>query len=317
MPKVQRTPPKTPRVNLTDTQSEPDITAASEYVTSRSKRPRTGNSPSSQGDVDLETHEDTSLATKIEVQTTIMSKLMADIREIKLQNVKIQESNAEICKTNNEIERAISFMNKNYEELRKEVESLKKEKQEQRCYIESLEKKIVDLQSKSRSAGVEIRNIPLSNNENASGLTQTVCSIGKLVGVPITEPELRDIYRLPGKSTPATTACPIIAEFTSVNTKQKLISAVRAYNKKIENKDNKLNTEQIGIPGKRQPVYVAELLPTSSKKLFHLAREFSKNNSFAFCWTSNGNIFLRKKEGDKQVLIKSEKCLQDLGMKII
>ena len=316
---VQRSP-TTPRAqlpNLTQTQSEPDITSAvtvSEYVTSRNKRPRIENSQPSGDSPNQHEHQVTGFCKKLEEQTSLMAKLVADVREIKAQNVKIQESNAEICKTNTEIERSMSFMNKNFEELRKEVEELKKERLEQRCYIETLEKKIADLKFKSRSAGIEIRNIPQTDTENSSDLVKTVCSIGKLVGVPISEPELRDTYRLPGKPTSAATTRPIIAEFSCVQTKQKILSAVRTYNNKSKLKDNKLNTELIGIAGKRQPVYVAEQLPASSKKLFYMAREFAKNNQYAFCWINNGNIFLRKKTGDNQLLINSEKSLQGLGM---
>ncbi|KAJ8704375.1 hypothetical protein PYW08_013099 [Mythimna loreyi] len=204
-------------------------------------------------------------------------------------------------------------MNQQFEELKKEVEKLKRERQEQRCYIEGLEKKTTDLQYKSRSSGIEIRNIPHTDNETAPGLIKTVCSIGKQAGMSISETEFRDIYRLPGKNTKGTTAPttrPIIAEFTIMQTKQNVLSAIRSYNSK-KTKVNKLNTELIGIPGRIQAVYVAEQLYSATKHLFYLAREFAKKNEFAYCWVSNGNVFLRKQTGDKQLLIKSEKCLQD------
>ncbi|KAJ8704342.1 hypothetical protein PYW08_013066 [Mythimna loreyi] len=322
---VQRTPPRPQNINLTQTQSEPDINSASErddYVTSRHKRPRPEYSPRGQNDIQdlFETwkrDQDNRITKILEDQTTLISKLVTDISEIKAQNIKIQESNAEIFKTNAEIERSMSFMNQKFEDLRKEVEELKKERQEQRGYIENLEKKVADLQYKSRSSGVEIRNIPETDSDTTNGLMKTVCNIGKLIGVPIPEAELRDVYRLPGKPTTGSAAPslrPIIAEFTTVRTKQNVLSAIRSYNNKVS-KENKLNTELIGLPGKRRAVYVAEQLPPSSKRLFYLAREFAKKHSYTFCWVSNGNIFLRKQTGDKHFLINSEKCLQDLATK--
>lgn len=316
MATVRRTPPKTPKTpitTLTQTQSEPDINSAmeiSDYVTSRNKRPRPENSPRGQKDV-----QDTRITKLLEDQTTLMSKLVADISEIKSQNTKIQESNAEIKKTNTEIERSMSFLNQQFEDLKKEVEELKKERQEQRRYVESLEKKIIDLQYKSRSSGIEIRNIPQTDEETTTGLIKSVCNIGKLVGMPIPETGVRDIYRLPGKNSKdmaAPTTRPIIVEFATVQTKLNVLNAIRSYNNK-KNKENKLNTEQIGIPGKRQAVYVTEQLSSGSKKLFFLAREYAKNNNYTFCWVTNGNIFLRKQTGDKQILIKSEKCFQELS----
>lgn len=191
--------------------------------------------------------------------------------------------------------------------MKMEVETLRKERREQQMYIENLEQKILDLQHKSRSSGIELRNIPQVSTESSSSLIKTMFYIGTTVGVRIGETELRDIYRLPGKSTTSSSPRPIIAEFTTVQTKQMLLSAVRKYNKG-RGRDDKLNTVGIGMPGERHPVYISEHLPASAKKLFYQAREFAKKKSFKFCWISNGNIFLRK-IGEKQILVSSEKCL--------
>lgn len=312
------------------TQSEPDINTAitmSDYVTNRTKRPRPNNSPPSDPFLSRQEFQDfisswkqeqeKNLSKLLAEQTALISKVVTDIKEIKLQNAKIHESNAAICKTNGDIERSMVFLNQSFEDLKKEVEILRKERLEQRSYIENLEKKIIDLQYRSRSAGIEIRNIPTTESETTTELLKSVSSIGKLVGVPLLSSEIRDIYRLPGKSFSATASRPIIAEFTTVLTKQKVLSAVRSYNRDKKLKEDKLNTEQIGIPGQNQPVYVAEQLPASTKKLFHQTRNFAQKNKFMFCWISKGSIFLRKQVGDKQILIRSEKCLQDLENKSI
>lgn len=318
MANVHRTPP--PKLqNLAQTQSEPDISAAidsdmSEHVTNRYKRPRKDNSPTvgpTFGNQDLT--DMAKMANLLESQTALIQKLVTDVNEIKAQNVKIQESNTEIRKANEEIERSMQHFNQKFEEMRIEVEDLKKERKEQVCYIQSLENKIIDLQYLSRSSCIEIRNIPQTDSETAATLSTTLRNIGQLVGAPISEQEIRDIYRQPGKPSQTPITRPIIAEFTKVNTKQNLLSAIRTYNKTKNSNENKLNTELIGIAGGRQPVYVADRLPTSSRKLFYLARQFAKDNQYTFCWINNGNIFLRKRAGDKQILIRSEKCLKDLG----
>ncbi|CAH0722431.1 unnamed protein product, partial [Brenthis ino] len=338
MANVQRTPPQKPKTpqNLpahqTMTQSEPDINLAiqmSENVnTSRNKRPRHNNSPQT-GQVsavnsgfnlrDLQdtlaewkTDQDTCISKMLGEQTALITSLITEIKDIKTQNAQIKKSNTEICNSNAEIVQSISFMNNKFEEMKKEIEELKKERQEQRIYIESLERKINDLQQKTRSSSVEIRNIPQNESETSSSLIQTVCSIGKVVGVHIPPSDFRDIYRLPGKPNNSATPRPIIAEFTTVQTKQKVISSVQSFNKTKKSRDDKMNTEIIGIAGKRQPVYITDKLSPSTKKLFFIAREFAKKNNFKFCWVSNGNIFLRKQVGEKQILVNNEKCLNDI-----
>lgn len=318
---VQHSPPKTPRAQINNmsqsqTQSEPDINTAimlSDYVNiNRSKRPRQENSPEGGSVLISGDLLDNNITKTLTEQTTLMSKLLSEVAQIKKQNTQIQATNTEIRKSNDEIEKSMCYMNQKFEDLRKEVEVLRKERQEQQKYIESLEQRIIDMQHKSRSSGVELRNVPQENSENHTSLIKTVCSKGKAVGVQIPESELRDIYRVPGKSTSPETPRPIIAEFSRVQTKQTLLAAVRSFNK-ARGKDQKLNTSLIGLPGKHQPVYVAEQLPASTKKLFYQSREFAKKHKYTYCWISNGNIFLRKQEGDKQILISTEKYLQGLG----
>lgn len=328
---LQRTPPKTPKtpignISQTQTRSEPDITSAlstCDFVNiQRSKRPRNDTSPQTilaemtcQEPQDLQDilakwkkEQDVAIADLLAGQKTLIAELCSDIRDIKNQNNKIQLSNSEICKSNAAIAESIEFLNRQFEDLKGEVDTLRKEHREQQRYIVTLEQKIIDLQYKSRSSGIELRNIPQRSTESSTNLIKTVCNLGTTVGLHIEEKELRDIYRLPRKSTSPNTPRPIIAEFCTVQTKQSLLSAVRLFNKG-KGKDDKLNTSVMGIPGDCQPVYISEHLPATIKKLFYQARDYANRKSFKFCWISNGNIFLRKKEGDKQILVSSEKSL--------
>ncbi|PZC82791.1 hypothetical protein B5X24_HaOG209576 [Helicoverpa armigera] len=329
MATTQRTPPKTTRspasnIIKSQTRSEPDITTACDFVNkNRYKRARHGDSPEGTTvDTDTSSQEpeiqdildkwkkeqDARVAELLADQKKFMAQLSSDIRDIKTQNSKIQASNSEISKSNVGIVQSIEFFNKKFEDLKMEVELLRKERREQQTYIECLEQRIVDLQHKSRSSAIELRNIPQATAESSTTLTKTVCQAGAAVGVHINESELRDIYRLPNKSATSTSPRPIVAEFTTVQTKQTLLSAVRAFNKG-RGKDDKLNTTVMGLSGDRLPVYISDHLPACTKKLFYQAREFAAKYSFKYCWIANGNIFLRKIDGDKQILIRSAKCL--------
>lgn len=54
--------------------------------------------------------------------------------------------------------------------------------------------------------------------------------------------------------------------------KQKTWSTVREYNNSKKMVEEKLNTTQLSIAGKRQAVYVADYLPASMKKLLSAPR---------------------------------------------
>ena len=312
----QRTPPGTPSP-IGHTQSETDLNSLQlsdvSFISNRNKRPRTDESSPRQYEQDLKQEImgllnnwklefDSKLNDMCTKQNTLVSKLSTEILELKTQTCKLQESNDEIAISMN-------FINKQYEEIKSGLDNLKKERQEQRKCLENLEKKVQDLTLKSRSSSIEVRNIPLKDKETSVDLTDTVCKIGDTVGISISPTDLRDIYRLPGK--PGSTR-PIVAEFHTVQMKLNTLSSVRNFNNNKKSVENKLNTELINIAGKRQAVYVADYLPASSRKLFHTSREFAKQNGFEYCWSSNGNIFLRKRQGDKQILISSEQCLSDL-----
>ncbi|KAJ8704225.1 hypothetical protein PYW08_012949 [Mythimna loreyi] len=238
-------------------------------------------------------------------QNTRFSKLVSDIAELKLQNVAIQKSNAEI-------EKSITFVTEQYDDMFRKIEVLQKESQQQKDHIIDLEMKIRDIQQLTRSSCIEIRNVPAVENESAADLTAIISKVGAAVDLTLCNSELRITYRLRGK--PGTVR-PIIAEFINVQIKNKLITSVRNFNKTHLN-EGRLNTKCIGMPGDRRPVFVAEYLPISSRKLFYEAREFAKQKEFKFCWTVNGNIFLRKTEGAKPVLVRSEQTLRNLKLDI-
>ena len=235
-------------------------------------------------------------------QDAILKQLVSDVAQLKTQNQTIKDSNAEIIKS-------MHFMNTAYEDVKLKMQVLEKEKNILKDCILGLEKKLQDLQFMSRNSSIEIRNIPVGDNESIPELTSVVTRISSALKLDITSNDLRDVYRLPGKRGVNRS---IVAEFSTVNKKTTFLSSVVNFNKNRSTVD-KLNTETIGMPGKRQPVYVAEYLPPSARRIFYLARNYSKENGYKFCWTSNGNIFIRKEVGDKQILIKSEQCLSNIS----
>ncbi|CAH1646373.1 unnamed protein product [Spodoptera littoralis] len=331
----RRTPPKSSTTTkLIQARSDSDIPQAMSSspfgnvnTTSRSKRPCPEPSPSpknkepasSPRNSDLQDFkqeirqmlttwkkEQQDYLTKIiNEQSTQLKRLVSDIAELKIQNNSMQKSFSEM-------ESTVTFISKQYDDMSKQLESLQKEKRACRDSMQQQDAKLQDLQQLSRSSIIEIRNVPNKEKETATDLTSVVSRIGATINTPVDRTQVRDIYRLPGK--PGTVR-PIVVEFTNVETKNQMITSIRNFNKgnPIE---GRLNTLSIGLGGDRRPIYVAEYLPASSRKLFYITREFAKRMEYKYCWTSNGNIFLRKEEGARQLLIKSEQSLADLQVQM-
>lgn len=171
MPKIARTPPPnitTSESSILDALNDSNSTSAN---TNPYKRPRTTSSPLTK-ELHQMTNEEfkyemkellriwkedqsNNLSTMLTEQTALIKNLIGDINKLKSQN-------EEIKKTNEEIKTSIAFINGKYEEIKGEMEALKKDKQLQNAYIERLENKITDIQHRSRTSCIEIRNVPCS-----------------------------------------------------------------------------------------------------------------------------------------------------------
>lgn len=318
---MYKTPPKkglSPGQSL----SEPDIpTSIAETdpinitVRNRIKRQRLADSPNKEVDADRssalsdfkselldmlsnwKSEQEKLLILWKDEQSAILTKLVSDVAELKLNFLSIQESNAVM-------DRSMSFINKSYENLTSEISKLKREKMENAEVISRLQKQVQDMNFMSRQATIELRNIPNKGHEKPEELIAIVSAVGKTVDMNIQTSAFRDVYRIPGK----TGLCrPIVAEFGCVNMRNEFLTKVKKFNKERSIND-KLNTQLIGIAGEKKPVYVDEHLPPAIKKLLYDARQFAKARNYS-SWYSNGRILLRKDPGDKPVEIKSEKCL--------
>ncbi|CAG5028147.1 unnamed protein product [Parnassius apollo] len=65
--------------------------------------------------------------------------------------------------------------------------------------VKALENTTKDQQFCSRNSTIEIRNVPIKDNETLDDLVSVVTGIGKIIGENITRADLRDLRRVPGK----------------------------------------------------------------------------------------------------------------------
>lgn len=133
-----------------------------------------------------------------------------------------------------------------------------------------------------------------------------VITIANAVNVKLSQIDVQDVYRLPMHGTNNT----VIVDIASPILKSKILAGVRKYNSK--NKERPLDTSCLGSSTEPQVIFVSENLTPKARRLHFLARDFAKSNDFDFCWSTNGKIFLRKKVGAKQILVKTPAQLETL-----
>lgn len=224
-------------------------------------------------------------------QDAKFEKMYTNIEEIKSQNSDIKSS--------------IEFLTNKYEMLMGQVKELKDENLQQRKHIQSLEQKLENFERGSRSTCLEIKNIPASKSETKAALIETVTKIGKILNINIQKSEVKDVFRINTRNPENKT---IIVDLVSVITKDTILKAFKNYNKG----PGRLTTEHMKISGPAKPIFISENLTAKMKRLFYLARVFANTNEYKYCWSSNGKIFIREKDGSPYHIIKDETDLERL-----
>ncbi|XP_073960964.1 uncharacterized protein [Choristoneura fumiferana] len=231
---------------------------------------------------------------------------------LKLESTLSENSQAlkDIQVSNRCIEEAISFMSAQYDEFRTKINTLEDQMVQDRNYINTLENKIEELQRDSRKTNFEIKNVPKKPKETKEDLVNMIIGLSKTIDCPISKSDIKDTYRVRGKSENAANS-PVIVETTSTLIKADIQKMCRAFN--TRNKVN-LCAKHLGLTiAEDTPIYVGEHLTPRATRLHFLARELKKSGAFKYCWTSYGKVYLRKTDDSKVILINSEVQIHQLS----
>ncbi|PZC76444.1 hypothetical protein B5X24_HaOG204683 [Helicoverpa armigera] len=229
---VRHTPPKdteNPKDQVIGLQyeSEPDLKEHKdeyENVSSRNNKRRALKTPpqfktpnvASTGDVMLE-----------------MRKLFSSLADE--QDLRFRGLQATLEKQREDILESINFLSEKYEVALKQIASLQNEKKEDRKRIVALEERVDYLERKTSAATIEIRNVPklISDQnkfESKENLSLFVAKLGKIVDVELKDTDIKDIYRIKPQEKFNGTGT-IITEFSTVVGKEKVLAAIKKFNK--------------------------------------------------------------------------------------
>lgn len=210
-----------------------------------------------------------------------------------------------LIEQNSQIKKSMESMSAQYNSLLTKVNTLEKDNLNYKSQIQALENKLESLERDTRSTSIEIRNIPIADNENKVALTNTIKNICSIVGsTPILQDlEIRNVYRSRSSA--------IVADFTTTARKDSVISHFRNYNKnKRDIKERSLNTSTLELPGATRTIYISDFLTSKNRRLFYLAREQVKNKKLLAAWTSYGKVFIKKTEEEPPRRLTRESDLE-------
>ena len=144
---------------------------------------------------------------------------------------------------------------------------------------------------------LEIAGIPFTEGENTNAI---VTEVAELLDVKITDKDISTSHRL--RSRNDNRPPPIIARFISRDVRNELYSKRKL--------TQGINLDQLSVKGISE-LYINENLTPFRKRLFWKAKQDAIKANYKFFWTVNGNIFVRKTENSKPLLITTE---QDLNL---
>ncbi|XP_014363306.2 uncharacterized protein LOC106714715 [Papilio machaon] len=242
---------------------------------------------------------------KEEMRELIISRTSAQEQELK----KIAPTLIEIQQSNRNIENSIAFLTAQNEEYKKQIEKLQRQAQEDKKYVTLLEEKIEDMQKGMRKTCFEVKNVPKKESETKEDLIDMITCLTKNIGCEVDKKDIKDIYRVRGK-TDGAQKTPIVVETVSTILKNDILKMSKSFN--IRHKD-KISARHLGLrSGEDTPVFITENLTAKSARLYFLGRDLVKSNSYKFCWTAYGKVYVRKDEKSPVVLIKNESQIQQL-----
>lgn len=219
------------------------------------------------------------------------------------------------------LENSIKFINSQYEDIKKllsanskEIKSIKDENKMLREDLLSLKARVKQLeddnmrqQQWTRLQNIELVGIPESSDEETPNI---VVKVANYVGVSVDSSDIEFAHRIQPRRG-GTTAHPrtIVARLRQRSTKDAIVAAAR--------KKRSVTAGDVGLGGeqnvnKNNKIYINEHLCKENKQLFKQCKLKCKEANYAFVWTKNCRIYVRRNPTSPPILITSTSDLKKI-----
>ncbi|KAK6191173.1 hypothetical protein SNE40_002911 [Patella caerulea] len=218
--------------------------------------------------------------------------------------------------------------------LKKKITDLKTEMQTKDTEIQELKDKNDELEQYGRREGIRISGITERPDEDTDKI---VIEVGKLIGITITLNDINRSHRVGNPQVESTRPRQIICRFRGYYTKRsfikqaknlkdirskiEILSSVSPEGDQTEVKSNETGSSQptASTPRTHQKIpdifqhniFINEDLTKVRSNLAFQARQLQKEKKIQSTWTSDGIIFIKKRD-DRVVLIRTQKQLNQI-----
>lgn len=246
----------------------------------------------------------TSIKTDLASVTQATSEIKNELSSLRLDHVKLEKHVTALEDKHNTLIQDITGLQNSLQntsdlqgDLQKQVDSITMKNVSKDIFEETvlgLEIKIDTLEQQARQCNVEICNVPERRSENLITLME---NISTKINCSINQRDIIAIHRVPHAHKESNKPKNIVVKLSSRILRDNLLSAFRLA--------KGVKTDQLGISGTVQSVYMNEHLTLKNKRLFRTCREAANKNNFKFVWVKHATILVREKDGTPAMAIRS------------
>lgn len=223
----------------------------------------------------------------------------------------VNSSEKKAGERHNDITSRLDKIEKQYDNLSEDVKECKKDHNVMKREIDYLQSAVNTLQQEKLNANLIIRGIPDIEKKPGDVLDMVFFLLSK-VPRPIRSSDVILATRVGNNSDGNVQRRPILVKFVSEQLKSDVMT---------ELKKQRLNCSQLTYYDKAwgsetDIIYVGDNLTKMTSTLFYEARKLKKKNLAKYVWTKNGNIFVKKCDGDVAYRISNMQQLSAVRIKL-
>lgn len=228
---------------------------------------------------------------------TALSEMTNELQSLRTDFNNLKSGLSNLSNDVTDLKSSTRFLTEQHTDLEKKVQALqglRKDTEESSNLVSSLEYKIDCLEQQARQCNIEICNVPDKRNENLLSILE---AIGSHIKYPIQHKDVVSIHRVPHANQQNNKPKNIIVKFTTRIIRDNILSAFR--------RAKGMKSDQIGIAGQSQDLYMNEHLTLKNKKLFRECREEAKKHNYKYVWIKNATILVRQNDTSPAFAIRS------------
>ena len=207
-----------------------------------------------------------------------------------------------------ELKRSVEFLSKKYDEVISQLQVANNRISQQSTTIKNVQEELNKVKKQATDAShqaeelaqyirrdcLEISGVPPSESYSSNDI---VCSVGKLIGIQITNGDISTAHPVPSFKSDALPK--IVVKFVRRDVRNRFYANRRKLVKK-----KACNLPDLGLDLNNN-VYISESLTSTRKKLFGEINKERKRLKWKHIWTQNGRIFIKEADAGRSFSFNS------------